>query len=116
LAKVDPNRFGIAVATVDGHVYASGDADDEFTIQSISKPFVYGMALDDQGPEDVLRRVGVEPSGDAFNSIVMDEVNKPSAQPDGQCRRDRVCGAGARRRPRRPSPARARHVWALCRS
>jgi glutaminase len=78
LAKVDPDLFGIAVATIDGHVYASGDADDPFTIQSISKPFVYGMALDDRGPEDVLRRVGVEPSGDAFNSIVMDEArNRP---------------------------------------
>jgi glutaminase len=78
LAKVDPDRFGIAVATIDGHVYASGDADDAFTIQSISKAFVYGMVLDEHGADDVLRRVGVEPSGDAFNSIVMDEVrNRP---------------------------------------
>ena len=81
LAKADPDRFGIAVATIDGHVYASGDADDPFTIQSISKPFVYGMALDDHGPEDVLRRVGAEPSGDAFNSIVMDEVNNRPLNP-----------------------------------
>jgi glutaminase len=81
LAKVEPERFGIAVATVDGHVYASGDVEDLFTIQSISKPFVYGMALDDRGPEDVMRHVGVEPSGDAFNSIVMDERNNRPLNP-----------------------------------
>ncbi|HEY6531699.1 MAG TPA: glutaminase A [Acidimicrobiales bacterium] len=81
LAKGDPDRFGIAVATVDGHVYATGDAEDLFTIQSISKPFVYGMALTDRGPDDVLRHVGVEPSGDAFNSIVMDEVNNRPLNP-----------------------------------
>jgi glutaminase len=81
LAKVDPERFGIAVATVDGHVYATGDCDDLFTIQSISKPFVYGMALDDRGSQDVMRHVGVEPSGDAFNSIVMDEVNNRPLNP-----------------------------------
>jgi glutaminase len=78
LTLVDPDRFGIAVATVDGHVYGAGDDEQEFTIQSISKPFVYGMALDERGEVDVLQRVGVEPSGDAFNSIVMDEVhNRP---------------------------------------
>jgi glutaminase len=78
LAKADPARFGIAVATVDGHLYVTGDADAPFTIQSISKPFVYGMALDDRGPDEVLQRIGVEPSGDAFNSIVMDERrNRP---------------------------------------
>ncbi|MDQ1519777.1 MAG: glutaminase [Actinomycetota bacterium] len=81
LAAVEPDRFGIAVATVDGHVYRVGDADDQFTIQSISKPFVYGMALEDHGPEQVLRRVGVEPSGDTFNSIVMDERNNRPLNP-----------------------------------
>ena len=81
LADVDAERFGIAVATVDGHVYSTGDDDDLFTIQSISKPFVYGMALEDRGPEDVMRHVGVEPSGDAFNSIVMDEVNNRPLNP-----------------------------------
>ena len=49
-----------------------------FTIQSISKPFVYGMALEDRGVDDVLERVGVEPTGDPFNSIVVDEAsNRP---------------------------------------
>jgi glutaminase len=78
LAKVDPDRFGVSVATLDGFVYGVGDDEATFTIQSISKPFVYGLALDDHGEEHVLQRVGVEPSGDAFNSIVMDERhNRP---------------------------------------
>ena len=72
LAKADPNDFGICIATVDGHCYAVGDADRAFTIQSISKPFVYATALADRGAETVLRKVGVEPSGDAFNSISLD--------------------------------------------
>jgi glutaminase len=78
LALADPRHFGIALATVDGTVYSVGDASVPFTIQSISKPFVYGMALEDHGVDTVLSRVGVEPSGDAFNSIVMDEThNRP---------------------------------------
>lgn len=78
LSGADPNRFAIVLATADGAVYAVGDDDVEFTIQSISKPFVYGMALGDHGVESVTDRIGVEPSGDAFNSIVMDERhNRP---------------------------------------
>lgn len=69
LAKADPELFGICVATTDGHVYEVGDSRHRFTIQSISKPFVYGLALDDHGPDAMARKVGVEPSGDAFNAI-----------------------------------------------
>lgn len=69
LGKADPEWFGIAVATVDGHVYEVGDSRQSFTIQSISKPFTYGMALEDWGLERVLEKVGAEPSGEAFNSI-----------------------------------------------
>src|SRR5450432_829128 len=69
LAKADPRWFGIALATTDGHVYEVGDSRQEFTIQSISKPFAYGLALEDRGLRGVLDKVGVEPSGDAFNSI-----------------------------------------------
>ena len=69
LAKADPEKFGLCVATIDGHVYEVGDARHLFTIQSISKPFVYGLALDDHGPVAMARKVGVEPSGDAFNAI-----------------------------------------------
>ncbi len=75
LAQADPNTFGLAIATVDGHVYRAGDADVPFTIQSVSKPFAFGLALDHLGVEAVLERVGVEPTGDAFNSITVDEVS-----------------------------------------
>jgi glutaminase len=78
LGKADPATFGIALATVDGEIYATGDDDHLFTIQSISKPFMYGYALQHYGREYVLRHVGVEPTGEAFNSIVLDEVaNRP---------------------------------------
>ena len=97
LAKADPDWFGICVATVDGQVYDVGDAEQPFTIQSISKPFVYGLALEDHGREYVLAKVGVEPTGDAFNSlIVLDERSNRPAQPDGQRRRDRHREPGAR--------------------
>jgi glutaminase len=69
LMKADPSWFGIALATVDGHIYEVGDTRQAFTIQSISKPFVYGLALADGGRDHVLSKVGAEPSGDAFNSI-----------------------------------------------
>jgi glutaminase len=69
LAKADPDAFGICVATTDGHVYEVGDSREPFTIQSISKPFAYGLALEDRGRANVLAKVGVEPSGEAFNSI-----------------------------------------------
>jgi glutaminase len=69
LAKADPNWFGIALVTAGGCVYHVGSSRQEFTIQSISKPFVYGMALEDNGRADVLKKVGVEPTGDAFNAI-----------------------------------------------
>jgi glutaminase len=78
LGKADPNLFGIALATVDGEIYATGDAEHLFTIQSVSKPFMYGFALQHYGRDYVLRHVGVEPTGEAFNSIVLDEVaNRP---------------------------------------
>lgn len=78
LARVEPERFGICLATANGHVYSVGDFDHAFTIQSVSKPFVYGLALEDRGETEVLQRIGVEPSGDAFNAIVFDEKgNRP---------------------------------------
>lgn len=81
LAKMNPDEFGIAVATLDGHVYTVGDCDVPFTIQSISKPFVYGLALEDHGFEHVLGRVGVEPTGDAFNAISLDPLTGRPANP-----------------------------------
>src|SRR3982751_4401479 len=72
LAKADPDAFGICIVTVDGYVYAVGDSDVPFTIQSMSKPAVYAAALADRGRDAVLAKVGVEPSGEAFNSISLD--------------------------------------------
>src|SRR5687768_15302571 len=66
LARSKPEWFGIAIATADGQVFEVGDSGQLFTIQSISKPFVYGMALEDHGIEHVLSKVGVEPTGEAF--------------------------------------------------
>ena len=78
LAKADSRWFGICIASVDGHVYEIGDSRQPFTIQSISKPFVYGLALEDQGKAAVLDHIGVEPTGDAFNEISLaPETGKP---------------------------------------
>jgi glutaminase len=78
LAKADPDSFGICLATADGFVYESGDSRHEFTLQSISKPFVYGLALDDHGVSQMFTKVGVEPSGDAFNAI---SLHKTTGRP-----------------------------------
>ena len=51
LASANPAWFGMVIATVDGHVYEVGDTRQQFTIQSISKPFIYGVALEDRGGE-----------------------------------------------------------------
>ena len=72
LARADPNWFGLCVVTTAGSVYAAGDTGQAFTIQSISKPFVYGLALEDNSRAEVLAKVGVEPTGDAFNAISLE--------------------------------------------
>jgi glutaminase len=78
LGTADPNDFGIAMTTASGEQFFTGTTDKEFTIQSISKPFTYGMALELYGYNHVSRYVGVEPSGDAFNSILLEnETNRP---------------------------------------
>jgi glutaminase len=69
LGKADPEWFGICLATTDGRLYETGDTRQPFTIQSISKAITYGLALEDRGLDAVLAKIGVEPSGDAFNSI-----------------------------------------------
>ena len=72
LAAADPDRFGLAVASLGGRVYSAGDADDAFTIQSASKPFVHALALAALGLEEVLRHVGAEPTGEAFNAVSLE--------------------------------------------
>jgi glutaminase len=75
LARIDGRRFGVAVATVGGESATAGDADTPFSVQSISKVFTLTMALGLTGT-DLWRRVGHEPSGSAFNSIVQLEREK----------------------------------------
>lgn len=78
LATANPLHFGMSFCAVDGTVVETGDFQQPFTIQSISKPFVFGMALEEHGVDQVLSKVGVEPTGEAFNSIVLDEAsNRP---------------------------------------
>ena len=77
LAKADPRHFGIALATIDGHIYETGDSMVPFTIQSVSKAFVFALALETVGAERVEAMIGVEPSGEAFNSIRLTVDNRP---------------------------------------
>ena len=82
LARANPDWFGISVTTVGGESFSVGDHAQSFTIQSISKPFVYGLALEEHGREIVNQRVGVEPTGDAFNSLIkLDEKSKRPHNP-----------------------------------
>src|ERR1700704_6171204 len=69
LGKANPDDFGVCLVTSDGRVFEVGDCDQPFTIQSISKPFTFGMAIEEMGHAKVVQHVGVEPSGDSFNSI-----------------------------------------------
>ena len=77
LAAAEPDWFGIAVAGVDGQVVEVGDSQHLFSIQSVSKPFIFGAALDVLGRDEVLKRVGVEPSGDSFNGIEFQKGQRP---------------------------------------
>ncbi len=79
LSKANPNLFALAVVTVDGKIFKAGDTDHFFSMQSTSKPFLYAMALEELTREFVLSKVGVEPSGEAFNSIV--ELEKQTHRP-----------------------------------
>ena len=72
LAKANPDWFGICLVTTSGHVYEVGDSRQHFTIQSISKPFVYGLALEDNTRAEVMKKISVEPTGDAFNAISLE--------------------------------------------
>lgn len=67
LRTVSSDLFGICLTTADGYVYEVGDSRYPFTIQSISKPFTYGLALMQRGFDAVDAKVDVEPSGEAFN-------------------------------------------------
>ena len=77
LKRANPAHFGIGLVTIDGHIYEVGDSAVPFTIQSVSKAFVFALALDLVGEERVSAAIGVEPSGEAFNSIRLTNDNRP---------------------------------------
>lgn len=81
LSKANPDWFGICIVTMDGVVYSVGDTQEPFTVQSIAKAFIYATALTDRGKDVVGQKVGVEPSGDAFNSISLDPVTNAPFNP-----------------------------------
>ena len=70
LAKVDSNIYGIALVTPDGKVYTAGDVKSEVSIQSISKVFTMAKVIEEQGPDAIVKRIGVDATGMRFNSIV----------------------------------------------
>ena len=76
LAKVDPNLFGIALITVDGKIYTAGDVSTEVSIQSISKVFTMAQVIQEQGPDAIEKRIGVDATGARFNSIIAVEAVK----------------------------------------
>jgi glutaminase len=74
LAKVDPAIYGIALVTADGRVYTAGDVASEVSIQSVSKVFTMAKVIEEQGPEAIEKRIGVDATGMRFNSIVAVEL------------------------------------------
>jgi glutaminase len=76
LAKADPNLFGIALVAVDGKVFTVGDVKSEVSIQSISKVFTMARVFQDSGEEKVVETIGVDPTGQPFNSIVAIEQSR----------------------------------------
>ena len=88
LTRVSPDLFGICVASTSGNVYAAGDADTEFTIMSVSKPFVFALVCDRIGVDEMREMVGANATGRTFNSLAAIE-----ASPDG--RTNPMVNAGA---------------------
>ena len=75
LAKVDPQLFGVCVATVDGQTFSAGDAGTEFALESISKVLTAALAIEQVGPRKFHRKVGADPTGAAFNSVLAMELH-----------------------------------------
>ncbi|STO79474.1 Thermolabile glutaminase [Grimontia hollisae] len=76
LKKVPASKLGIAVCYNDGEIIKAGDAEEAFSIQSISKVLSLTLALQNYQPEEIWRRVGKEPSGQAFNSMIQLEMEQ----------------------------------------
>jgi glutaminase len=82
LASVPSNLCGVVIATVDGHIYAAGDADYGFAIESVSKPFTMCLVMQQQGDKAIVDKIGVEPTGFPFNSVkAIEELKARSVNP-----------------------------------
>ncbi len=80
--KIDPDALAIAITTTDGLTYKAGDHHATFLLQSISKVFAYGLALEDHGREALLESIGVEPSGNPYDAIIrLDQQTKRPHNP-----------------------------------
>jgi glutaminase len=79
LKKAKPSHFAISVVDCQGQILSVGESELEVTLQSVSKPFSYGFVLEELGIEEVHHKVGVEPTGEAFNSII--ELEESSHRP-----------------------------------
>ncbi len=77
LQRVDPEKYAVAVCSIDGQRASFGDADDSFCVQSCSKPITYCLALEEHGEEEVHRYVGAEPSGKTFNELTLNAKGLP---------------------------------------
>lgn len=75
LAEVDPHLFGVCVATADGQLFSAGDSDCEFALESISKVFTAALSMEQVGPREFHRKVGADPTGEAFNSVMALELH-----------------------------------------
>ena len=90
LATVNPDLFGVAVVAVNGDIHSVGDAAHPFTIQSISKAFVFALVLEAVGADEARRRLGVNSTGLPFNSVMADRAPaRAGDEPDGEPWRDR---------------------------
>ena len=76
LAAADPERFGIALVTVDGAVHTVGDCETPFAIMSAAKPFTAALVMQQRGVESIVEQIGVEPTGEAFNSVLAIELHE----------------------------------------
>jgi glutaminase len=75
LATVPSEMFGVVIVTREGEVYAAGELDYEFSIQSVSKPFTASLIMAEQGPKAIREKIGIEPTGLAFNSKLALEIH-----------------------------------------
>ena len=76
LGKANPDDFGICLVSSDGRVFEAGNCSQPFTIQSVSKPFTFGMAIEELGHDKVFQRVGVEPSGEPAPKQLADAIRE----------------------------------------